>query len=150
MRASFTPRTHRHVLDAGLPPADWRTGGLTRINSSSISISGGLALTPNQCRAARALLDLSEQDLALRARVDIDVLRAFEAGGGALDDSIGALLAALEDAGAILISSGSNSPAGGEGVRLAKPSERSVDTIVSEVVQYPEFMENDAPPGAGG
>jgi hypothetical protein len=27
---------------------------------------------------------------------------------------------------------------------------RSVDTIESEVVQYPEFMENDAPPGAGG
>lgn len=28
--------------------------------------------------------------------------------------------------------------------------QRSVDTIESEVVQYPEFMENDAPPGAGG
>jgi len=28
--------------------------------------------------------------------------------------------------------------------------QRSVDTIENEVVQYPEFMENDAPPGAGG
>ncbi len=28
--------------------------------------------------------------------------------------------------------------------------QRSVDTIEKEVVQYPEFMENDAPPGAGG
>ncbi|MFK0335503.1 hypothetical protein ACIQUB_30795 [Rhizobium sp. NPDC090275] len=28
--------------------------------------------------------------------------------------------------------------------------QRSIDTIESEVVQYPEFMENDAPPGAGG
>lgn len=28
--------------------------------------------------------------------------------------------------------------------------QRSVDTIENEVVQYPEFMDNDAPPGAGG
>ncbi|MDM9626281.1 XRE family transcriptional regulator [Rhizobium sp. S152] len=107
-------------------------------------------MTPQQCRAARALLDFSHDDLALRARVDVSVLQSFEAGSGAPDDSVDALRTAVEEAGAMLITSGSNSPAGGEGVRLAKPSERSVDTIVSEVVQYPEFMENDAPPGAGG
>lgn len=109
-----------------------------------------MSLTPQQCRAARALLDLSQDDLALRARLDINALQGFEAGGAALDESIEALQTALEEAGALMIPTGTASPAGGEGVRLAKPSERSIDTIVHQVVQYPEFMENDAPPGAGG
>lgn len=112
--------------------------------------AGDKALTPNQCRAARALVGLSQHDLALQAGVSVALLRTFEAGGGAPDGSTMAIQNALEGAGAILIASGSTSPAGGEGARLASPPERSVDTIVNEVVQYPEFMENDAPPGAGG
>jgi hypothetical protein len=40
--------------------------------------------------------------------------------------------------------------AGGPGVRLALLMSKSIDTIENEVVQYPEFMKNDAPPGAGG
>jgi hypothetical protein len=39
---------------------------------------------------------------------------------------------------------------GGPGVRLARAATRSFDTIEKEVVQYPEYLENDAPPGAGG
>lgn len=107
-------------------------------------------MTPEQCAAARALLRLSEEELASSAQIDVDALRGFEAGNGNLQGHIDALRVALEEAGIIFIEAGVSSAAGGEGARLAEPSERSVDTIVREVVQYPEFMENDAPPGAGG
>ncbi len=107
-------------------------------------------MSPDQCRAGRALSKLSENDLAVRARVDLKTLQDFEAGHGASPDSISALRLGLEAAGIVLIDAGSASPTGGEGARLGKMAQRSVDTIEKEVVQYPEFLNNDAPPGAGG
>lgn len=107
-------------------------------------------MSPDQCRAARALLKLSDNDLAGRARVDVKILQNFEAGNGAPDDSVSALQLAVETAGIILIDAGAVSPAAGEGVRLGIPQGRAIGTIESEVVQYPEFLDNDAPPGAGG
>ncbi|MDM9627689.1 XRE family transcriptional regulator [Rhizobium sp. S152] len=107
-------------------------------------------LTPQQCRAARAILDLPQSELARRARVDIETLKIFETAGEACADDVEALRRALEEVGVMMIATGTSAPAGGEGVRLAAPSQKSFDTEESEVVQYPEFMRNDAPPGAGG
>lgn len=53
---------------------------------------------------------------------------------------------ALEGAGVVFIPENG----GGAGVRLAKRADASVDTIETETVQYEEYLENDAPPGAGG
>ncbi|MDM9626287.1 hypothetical protein QTL95_10290 [Rhizobium sp. S152] len=41
-----------------------------------------MSLTPQQCRAARAILDRSQDDIALRARIDINASQIFEAGDG--------------------------------------------------------------------
>lgn len=53
---------------------------------------------------------------------------------------------ALEGAGVVFIPENG----GGAGVRLAKRAEASIDTNETETVQYEEYLENDAPPGAGG
>lgn len=72
-------------------------------------------LTPQQCRAARAILDLPQRELARRARVDIETLMSFEtAGDASTDDDVEALQGASEEAGVVMIAKGSNSPAGGE------------------------------------
>lgn len=53
---------------------------------------------------------------------------------------------ALEGAGVVFIPENG----GGAGVRLAKRASASTDTNETETVQYEEYLENDAPPGAGG
>ncbi|MBB4440657.1 hypothetical protein M2310_004224 [Rhizobium leguminosarum] len=53
---------------------------------------------------------------------------------------------ALEGGGVIFIPENG----GGAGVRLAKSANASIDTNETETVQYEEYLENDAPPGAGG
>jgi transcriptional regulator with XRE-family HTH domain len=77
-------------------------------------------MTPQQCRAARGLLDWSQQVLAERAGVGIVTIRQLEAEG---HDPRRATLAvvrgAFEAAGVEFI----DENGGGAGVRLRKPTE---------------------------
>jgi hypothetical protein len=57
-------------------------------------------MTPGQCRAARALLDMSEAQLTQAAVVPRRVVEDFEAGAGAEDPAhLEAIQQALERAG---------------------------------------------------
>lgn len=78
-------------------------------------------MTPAQCRAARALLALSQEDAAIAAGVGIQTLIAFESGKRQpYARTMAALIGALEAAGVVFIAENG----GGAGVRLRKPQER--------------------------
>jgi transcriptional regulator with XRE-family HTH domain len=71
-------------------------------------------MTPAQCRAARALLDWTQGDLAQRAQVGVVTLRQYERGVSQPRRAIlAALRRALEQAGIRFIDRGA-----GPGVRL--------------------------------
>jgi transcriptional regulator with XRE-family HTH domain len=75
-------------------------------------------LTPEQCRAARGLLDWTQEELAARADVSRSTVRDFENGRHHLHPTTAAqVIAALEKGGALLIPSDEAGP----GVRLRKP-----------------------------
>jgi predicted transcriptional regulator len=74
--------------------------------------------TPAQCRAARGLLDWTQQKLANEARVGVVTIRQFEAGGTApRRATLDVIQRALARAGVELVSS----DGGGPGVRLRHP-----------------------------
>jgi transcriptional regulator with XRE-family HTH domain len=78
-------------------------------------------MTPEQCRAGRALLDWSQEDLAQRSQVAARTVRYFEKGERELiPGNIAALRRAFENAGVVFI----DQNGGGPGVRLAKPMKR--------------------------
>lgn len=75
-------------------------------------------LSPEQCRAARGLLDWTQEELAERADVSRSTIRDFENGRHCLHPTTAAqVVAAFESGGAVLIPSGEAGP----GVRLRKP-----------------------------
>ena len=77
-------------------------------------------ISPMQCRAARALLGWSQQDLADRARVGIVTVRQLEAGvHEPRRATLEVVRRALETAGVVFI----DENGGGAGVRLRKPSQ---------------------------
>ena len=74
-------------------------------------------LTPAQCRAARGLLDWTQQQLADQARVGVVTIRLLEAGQTLpRRATLDVIERAFEAAGVELISSNG----GGAGVRLRK------------------------------
>ncbi|CAH0306698.1 DNA-binding transcriptional regulator [Roseomonas sp. CECT 9278] len=76
-----------------------------------------MPLTAPQCRAARALLDWTQAELAAAAAVSPGTVRGFEAGRHVPHRaSAAALRRALEAVGIVFIDAG---PDGGEGVRRA-------------------------------
>lgn len=88
-------------------------------------------LSPAQCRAARALLDWQQQDLALRSKVSKKSIVDFERGkttpwGRTLD----VIRAAFEDAGVQFVAP--ESGVGGEGVRMRDGVEPVTRTTASE------------------
>ncbi|MAW80380.1 MAG: transcriptional regulator [Parvularcula sp.] len=78
-------------------------------------------ITPEQCRAGRALLDWTQRDLASRAKLTPLTIREFERGKSRLKDSTAQLLRMVfETAGVVFI----DENGGGPGVRLEKPVKR--------------------------
>jgi len=76
-----------------------------------------MSLTSAQCRAARALLDWSQGDLASAAKVATKTLADFERGNRTpYERTLADIQAALEEAGAIFIAENGEGP----GVRLRK------------------------------
>ena len=76
-------------------------------------------LTPEQLRAARALVDWSREDLADKSDVSPNTVWGFEQGRS--DPKLSTLnkwRRALESAGVIFIEDGAKSDEGGPGVRL--------------------------------
>jgi len=90
-------------------------------------------ITANQLRAARALLDIDQRQMAHLAELSVPTIQRMEASDGVIRanvDSLMKLVSALENAGIELINPGVASPSGGRGVRLrehvANPKTRNV------------------------
>lgn len=77
-------------------------------------------LHPSQCRAARALLDWTQGDLAGRTSISAVSIRAFERGGDMRESNLRLLRLTFEAAGIIFQADGEVTT-GGIGVRL-RPS----------------------------
>ena len=79
-----------------------------------------MKLTREQLRAARALLNLRQDQLAKLADVGVATLRRYEGGKEVGPSLLGALRAALEGAGAIILDAeeGPGRPPRGVGVAL--------------------------------
>lgn len=76
-----------------------------------------LIMTPAQCRAARALLDITQPQLATAAGVGLSTVVDFEKQRRQVaDDSVRSIRAALETAGVIFVDENGEGP----GVRLKK------------------------------
>jgi transcriptional regulator with XRE-family HTH domain len=85
-------------------------------------------ITANQLKAARALLDIDQRQMAGLADLSVPTIQRMEASDGVIRgnvDSLMKLVSALDNAGIELISPGVPSTTGGRGVRLrenvAKP-----------------------------
>jgi predicted transcriptional regulator len=76
-------------------------------------------ITSDQCRAARALLRMTQAVLAERAGLGVLVIKRFEKGSDPRASTVNAIERALVEAGATLIDDGAVSPGGGPGVRVA-------------------------------
>ena len=81
--------------------------------------SRGHGLTPAQCRAARALIAASQDDLAVASGIAKRTFASFEAGTGQpCPRTLARLRSTLEGAGVILLEATDNE---GSGVRQRRP-----------------------------
>nr|WP_295373399.1 helix-turn-helix domain-containing protein [uncultured Sphingosinicella sp.] len=97
-----------------------------------------MLLTPEMCRAARALLGWKAHQLADAAGLGIATVRRFESGGLVRLPSVEAMLEALQGAGLQFIPAGGKSLGGGPGLRMIPMAE-------PEVAAAEEAIELDEP-----
>jgi transcriptional regulator with XRE-family HTH domain len=74
-------------------------------------------------RAARALLDFDQRELAQRSGLSLPTIQRMESSGGVVRGNVGSLMKlvnALAAAGIELIAEGATSHGGGRGVRLKR------------------------------
>ena len=90
-------------------------------------------ITANQLRAARALLNIDQREIADMADLSVPTIQRMEASEGVIRANVNSLMklvSALENAGIELINPGAQSVSGGRGVRLrehvASPKTRNV------------------------
>ena len=86
-------------------------------------------ITSPQLRAARALLGLDQRELAERCGLSVPTIQRMEASAGTIRgtvDSLTKLIAALNEAGVVLLDEGEISSAGGRGVRLRQAEVREM------------------------
>jgi predicted transcriptional regulator len=77
-------------------------------------------LTPAQCRAGRALLEMTQPELAKRASLGLSTIVDFERARRRIsDEAASTIKKALEKAGVVFI----DENGGGAGVRLRKPAD---------------------------
>jgi len=89
-------------------------------------------ITANQLRAARALLNIDQRQMAELSDLSVPTIQRMEASDGVVRgnvDSLMKLVSALDNAGIELINPGGSSTSGGRGVRLrehvAKPKAKA-------------------------
>ena len=89
-------------------------------------------ITANQLRAARALLNIDQRQMAELSDLSVPTIQRMEASDGVVRgnvDSLMKLVSALDNAGIELINPGGSSTSGGRGVRLrehvAKPKTKA-------------------------
>jgi transcriptional regulator with XRE-family HTH domain len=78
-------------------------------------------ITSNQLRAARALLNIDQREMAELSDLSVPTIQRMETSEGVIRgnvDSLMKLVSALEAAGIELIGPGGSSTSGGRGVRL--------------------------------
>ena len=113
-RTSRTVRTQIASINARSTPSSGRAGGGSAGGSGGTSPT---ALLAAQCRAARALVEWSLDDLAVAALVSKSTVHNFEVGRSVPNaKNMADIIAALENAGVEFIEENG----GGPGVRLAK------------------------------
>lgn len=95
-------------------------------------------LTPEMCRAARALLKWKVQQLAVAANLAEATVRRFEGSGMVRPTWVEAMIQALQGAGLELITAGAKSLEGGPGVRM-------IPSVEPEVAAAEEAVELDEP-----
>jgi transcriptional regulator with XRE-family HTH domain len=101
-------------------------------------------ITANQLRAARALLNIDQRQMADLADLSVPTIQRMEASDGVIRanvDSLMKLVSALENAGIELINPGVSSPAAGRGVRLRE----HVAKLKLRTVRQPKPSSSRAP-----
>ncbi|CAH1672459.1 MULTISPECIES: helix-turn-helix transcriptional regulator [unclassified Chelatococcus] len=82
-------------------------------------------ITPDQCRAGRALLDWTQPQLAEKANIGVSTLRDFEISKRVpVKNNLLAIRAALEAAGIVFLEDGQ--PAIGSGVSRRHPADEGI------------------------
>ena len=77
-------------------------------------------LTAAQIRAARAIVELRQEDLAEASGVSAAAIKKIEAGADAKASTLQKLQKALEQMGVMFLEEGAVSPGGGPGLRLRR------------------------------
>ncbi|WP_315734914.1 MULTISPECIES: helix-turn-helix transcriptional regulator [unclassified Bradyrhizobium] len=95
------------------------------IDAQNISTGISTMITAAQLRAARALLDIDQRQLAELSGLSVPTIQRMEASEGVVRgnvDSLMKLIEALNQSGIELIGDGAASQTGGRGVRLKEPA----------------------------
>ena len=119
----------------------------------AIDAQVAMLLTPELCRAARALLNWDRHQLAEAAELNLETIDRFEAGGVVPLGSVETMLEALQGAGLEFIPAGQKSLGGGPGLRtrpVAEPevaaAEAAVELDESGLISSPNSSFDPAEP----